>query len=148
MLARQVFCLAAVAGLLLTAACESRPPEVAFDGRCWIRGGDGRLTVLDAYVENLETCGARLAVRHIQHDRPVSGAFGGVDVFVDAHAIEAGTPYPGQRILLISAADRSSGDASGTAAVSGSPCRLSGATGPSGPGPAIADGTEAGLSAR
>ena len=105
MIARYVLSIAAIASLLL-ASCESRPRQATFDGRCWIRGGDGKLTVLDANVENLETCGARLAVRHIQQGKPVSGAFGGVDVFVDADAIEAGTPYGGHRILLISTADR------------------------------------------
>lgn len=110
MIARYVFSIAVLAGLML-AGCESRPRQAAFDGRCWIRGGDGTLAVLDASVENLETCGARLAVLHLQQGKPVSGAFGGVDVFVDADAIEAGTPYGNHRILLISAVDRKRLDA-------------------------------------
>lgn len=106
---RCLFSFAIVAGLLL-AACE-RPGEVAFDGRCWIRGVDGRLTVLDPAVENLETCGARLAVRHIQSGRPVIGAFGGVELYVDADTMEAGTGLAGHRTVLLSPADRARVDA-------------------------------------
>lgn len=104
MIGPRVFFIAASMGFLL-AGCETRRPH-AFDARCWIRGDDGRLTVLDANVENLETCGARLLVRYIQGERPVSGSFGGVDVFVDANVMEAATPYGDYRIPLVSMADR------------------------------------------
>jgi hypothetical protein len=89
----------------LLGACETRSQVSEFDGRCWIRGTDHALVLLDAYVENIETCGARLEVRHIQTGVPVTGAFGGTPVFANSNAIEAGTPW-GYRTRLVSAADR------------------------------------------
>ena len=101
---------AATGLVLVLGACETRSQVNAFDGRCWIRGADHALVVLDPHVENIETCGARLEVRHLQTGAPITGAFGGFEVFANAHAIEAGTPY-GYRIKLVSAADREKIDA-------------------------------------
>lgn len=103
MIRRATICVAGLAVLLT--ACETRPQTHAFDTRCWIRGADQTLSVLDADVENIETCGARLEVRYIQTGKPVSGAFGGVNVFANDTAIEADTLY-GHRTKLVSAADR------------------------------------------
>ena len=97
--------LVLVALTLWLSACESRPRTYAFDGRCWIRGADGKLAIIDAHVENIETCGARLEVRHLQTGAPVAGAFGGTAVFANSKAIEAATPW-GHRIRLVSQADR------------------------------------------
>ena len=104
MIRRSTICAAAGFAVLLT-ACETRPQTHAFDGRCWIRGADQTLSLLDAHVDNIETCGARLEVRHLQTKAPVSGVFGGVNVYANAHAIEADTLY-GHRTRLVSAADR------------------------------------------
>lgn len=95
---------------LALGACETRSQVSTFDGRCWIRGPGETLTVLDAHVENIETCGARLEVRYLQTGAPVEGLFGGTEVFVNSKAIEAGTPW-GHRARLLHQVDRERIDA-------------------------------------
>ena len=109
MAGRSRICAAAALALVLC-GCETRSELSAFDGRCWIRGSDQTLVLLDSHVENIETCGARLEVRHLQTGAPIEGVFGGTEVFANSSAIEAATPW-GHRVRLVRPADRERIDA-------------------------------------
>lgn len=94
----------ATLGLTL-AACESESARMASAQTCWIMNSKNALIPLDYGVQNLETCGARLEVRHLVLKRPVAGAYGGVNIFVDDRAITAAAPN-GPEALLFNDADR------------------------------------------
>jgi hypothetical protein len=89
--------------LLLAGRHAPTPPGAA--GVCWIQSADGQLEPLDTGIANIETCAARLEVRYLQRGRPVTGAFGGVYVFVDRGAMAAAAPN-GPREPLLRPADR------------------------------------------
>jgi len=80
------------------------PPPAA----CLVATPDG-YRALD-YVDNLETCGARLEALYLEHRRPVAGAYGGQRVFADMEGIDAASPH-GPRQSLIPAPVRERVDA-------------------------------------
>ena len=92
------FCLS---GALL-AACQdpspTRPPAPVQAGICWFTSSTGRFVPLDQEVANIETCAARLEVVYLQKGQPVTGAYEGSYVFIDAKTIaragSAGPPLP------------------------------------------------------
>lgn len=75
---------------------------------CLLLDGPG-YRALD-YVDNLETCGARLEAVHLMEGRPVSGAFGGLKVFADDQGMDAAAGR-GPRQRLVNAAARQTIDA-------------------------------------
>jgi hypothetical protein len=97
-----VCCAIGLAGLLLLYRGPKPPPSDA--GVCWIDQGRAGFVPLDR-VDNLETCGARLEVVYLRQGRPVRGAYGGINVFVDASSIVAAAPN-GPRARLIDPAPR------------------------------------------
>ncbi len=74
-------------------------PAPPTEHECWVASGPGQYKVLD-WVENLETCGARLEVLFLRSGMPVSGTYGGIGVFVDTHGIEAAAPNEPRTTLL------------------------------------------------
>jgi len=90
-------CVIGLAGLLLLHKGPKAPPSDA--GVCWVEQGHAGFVPLDR-VDNLETCGARLEVVYLRQGRPVRGAYGGINVFVDASAIVAAAPGgPSARLI-------------------------------------------------
>lgn len=75
---------------------------------CLIPYADG-FKVLD-YVDNLETCGARLEVLYLEDGRPVRGAYGGIRLAADDQGIWAAAE-DGPRQSLMSAVTRQRVDA-------------------------------------
>ena len=86
-----------VAAVVVACARRIQPPSDV--GVCWILA-DGAFATLDPAVDNLETCGARLEVAYLRQRRPVTGAYGGVWVFVDAREIAAAAPHGVKARLL------------------------------------------------
>lgn len=74
-------------------------PRPAVAHECWVASGPDRFQVLD-FVDNLETCGARLEVLFLRGGKPVSGAYGGVYVYVDSRSIEAAADHQPRTTLL------------------------------------------------
>ncbi len=89
----------------------SRGPLPRFEaGVCWIATTSGAFVPLDHDVANLETCSARLEVVYRRRRQPVTGAYGGVYVYVDASAIDAQAP-DGPKVRLIDQTTRAKVDA-------------------------------------
>jgi hypothetical protein len=102
-----VFGAIGLAGLLLLHKGPKAPPSDA--GVCWVERAPAGFVPLD-HVDNLETCGARLEVVYLRQGRPVRGAYGGINVSVDASAIVATAPG-GPPVRLIEPAPRREIDA-------------------------------------
>jgi hypothetical protein len=100
-------CVIGLTGLLLLHKGPKPPPSDA--GVCWVERGPANFAPLD-HVDNLETCGARLEVVYLRQGRPVRGAYGGINVSVDASAIVAAAPN-GPPVRLIEPAPRREIDA-------------------------------------
>jgi hypothetical protein len=83
-------CAIGLAGLLLLLHRGPKPPP-SDAGVCWVERVPTGFVPLD-HVDNLETCGARLEVVYLRQGRPVRGAYGGINVSVDASAIIAMAP--------------------------------------------------------
>jgi hypothetical protein len=102
-----VGCAVGLAGLLFLHQSPKPPPSDA--GVCWVERPPAGFVPLDN-VDNLETCGARLEVVYLRRGRPVRGAYGGMNVSVDASAIMAAAPN-GPPARLIEPAPRREIDA-------------------------------------
>ena len=81
-----------------------RNPGPAPDPAACLVSSSAGLKPLD-YVDNLETCGARLEALYLRDGRPVTGAFGGLRVFADARGIDAASGR-GPRERLVAPATR------------------------------------------
>jgi hypothetical protein len=76
-----------------------KPRAAQSEHECWVASSPSRYRVLD-WVENLETCGARLEVLFLRSGQPVKGLYGGISVFVDAQSIRAAAPNGPQTSLI------------------------------------------------
>jgi hypothetical protein len=91
-------------GLLALAGCDEGRASRG-EGLCWIAQGRGRERLLAVEIPNLETCGARLEVIHLEERRTVTGSYGGVGILVDDGGIFARAPN-GPSALLFDPASR------------------------------------------
>jgi hypothetical protein len=89
----------AIVGLIGMIPMFGDHPRRAVTHECWVPSGPNQFRVLD-WVDNLETCGARLEVLFLRGGKPVSGAYGGVFVYVDADSIEAAADHQPRTTLL------------------------------------------------